>query len=276
MKKTPLSAAVLCLLLWMAPGADALVIGTFNMEYFSVTGEDRYTPREVEAIAEKIRRSGADVLALQEVADSGSLIYLTTRFLPGWEFRIADTQEDQDLAFLWKKDRVKLEFEPTRFFEDTTYKDPVQGRSALFDRPPLFALFTARDSGFTFGMVNVHLKSGNTAGKADRTAAMAYNVRKRDAQVEGLNGIARELAAVPLFILGDYNDTKVRKAAFPLITLENGNSFDNMQSNIDHIGYANLEKKPFWKLYEVEGSIPSRTFRGREHPDHDLILLKAE
>lgn len=270
------AAGSLCVLLALVlpMPCEALVVGTYNMEYFSVTGEERFTPEEVQAVAKKILSSKADILALQEVADQGSLFFLVARYLPGWSFRINDTRGKQDLAFLWNTNTVATAGSVRPIFRGETYRDPRRGSIVLFDKPPLHGAFIEKGAGFRFGMVNVHLKSSSTPGQRDRREALEYSRRKRDAQIDRLNAFAKG-AREPLFILGDFNDPDA-EADFPLLTLEDGFSYDARGTNLDYVGYVHMVRGPSWRVYEVEGSVPSRSFRNRESPDHDLVLLRVD
>lgn len=268
------AAGLLCVLLVLPMACEALVVGTYNMEYFSITGEDRFTFEEVQAVAQKIISSGADILALQEVADQGSLSFLVARHLPGWSFRIDNTRGRQDLAFLWNKNTVAMVGPIRALFRGETYRDPRRGPIVLFDKPPIHGTFIEKGTGFHFGMANVHLKSDSTQGQRHRREALEYSRRKRDAQIDRLNDFARR-AREPLFILGDYNDPDA-EADFPLLTLEDGFSYDARGTNVDYVGYVRMVRGPSWRVYEVEGSVPSRSFRNRESPDHDLVLLKVD
>lgn len=95
-------AAALC----TAGAAGAMTIGTFNIEYFSVYGDRRYVPSDLEALASSIRKSGADVLALQEIEGAATMRFFVTHWLRGWNYAGNDTDSTQDLFFLWNENKV--------------------------------------------------------------------------------------------------------------------------------------------------------------------------
>ena len=85
------SALFLSVLLVQA--AQALTIGTFNVEYFHIAGtggstmsHPAYTREDVRDIARSILRSGADVLAMQEIQGEETMRYLVLNELHGWKY----------------------------------------------------------------------------------------------------------------------------------------------------------------------------------------------
>jgi len=263
-------------LFWGIPGVSwALSLGTWNIEYFTIEGKRKYAPENVAGVAEKIRSSSAQILALQEIHDDAVMRYLVTKHLPGWKFRGNDTGNNQDLYFLWNSEHIRCLVEPAPFFSDAVF--PWDGRNiALFDRPPLVGFFQEIVTGREFVMVNVHLKSPSTRGKKDTQEAERYNLAKRGAQMEKLNLLARMLRD-PGFILGDYNVEKPEPLEYYLISLPPGSySYDNRKSSIDHIGFFGLTPRESWKLVEIEGSLPVRSTKRTEHPDHDILVLTLD
>ena len=272
MKKITRSALALALVALLAQSALALTVGTFNIEYFNASGKKRYEPSDMQELAAIIRRSGADVLALQEIEGDATMRYFVTNALRGWKYFGNDTNGVQDLYFLWNPDKVTLNGTPmicypnlNATFEGKKYK--------VFDRPPLIATFTDNETGLSFTMVDVHLKSQSTAGKKDKEEAVRYNDAKRAAQYEKLNELAQGLDGVA-FILGDYNhDDAPQNVVFPLKYLKNGKSYDNMQSNLDFIGYVGIDGSELSEARETEGKISRRSTKKKEHPDHDIITI---
>ncbi len=253
--------------------AYALSIATFNIEYFSVSGKKAYSNDDCRYLAETIKNSGADVLALQEIKDDGTMRLFTTKFLPGWGYAGNDTGGRQDLYFIWNKRTIKLDDGPIPYGTNASFV--FQGKSyKLNDRPHLTASFVDIAKNFKFRIINVHLKSQSTRGKEDKERAELYNTAKRRAQIEGLKKLAHSFKG-PVFIMGDYNTEKApSETGFPLLRLEKGYSYDNKKSNLDYIGYLGIDKTSTWKIYEVESSIPGRSTKRTQHPDHDVIVLE--
>lgn len=260
------------LMLFGALPVQALTIGTFNIEYFNVSGSKRYSDDQVAALSRTIGSSGAELLALQEIEGHTSMRYLTARHLTGWKFTGNDTKGAQDLYFLWNPEAIEMTSGPDVYFANASFR--FRGKSyRLFDRPLLVAQFREKRSGWVFTAVNLHLKSQSTRGKSDRQEARQYNDAKRGAQIGQLNRLVHSLRG-PVFVLGDYNSEAPEGLEFPLWQLPRGQySYDAMKSNIDGIGFVNIEPGANWKLYEVETAIASRSTKKSQHPDHDMVLL---
>ncbi|MGI6075394.1 MAG: endonuclease/exonuclease/phosphatase family protein [Pyramidobacter sp.] len=261
--------AALCLAL----PAAALTIGTFNIEYFSVFGKKRYVPSDLDELAASIRASGADVLALQEIEGDATMRFFVTRWLPGWKYVGNDTSGRQDLYFLWNSEKVALQSRPQVYFANLS--GTFAGRKyRLFDRPPLSAVFRDESTGKTYTLVAVHLKSNATGSGKDREQARRYNYAKRSAQIQKLNALAAR-AEGPTFILGDYNDVHPeREVNYPLLGLKKGFSYDNMKSNLDYIGFVNIDESRLGPAREQETRIKRRSTRRKDHPDHDIVTVE--
>ena len=266
--------ALLSLLLVLPLQAQAISIGTFNIEYFNVSGKRAYSPEDCKALAERIRNSGAEVLALQEIEGNATMRFFVTKFLPGWKYAGNDTGGRQDLYFLWKNS-IKLLDGPTAYGANASFR--FEGKSyKLHDRPILVGKFSDPRSGRVFTLVNVHLKSQSTRGKEDQERAERYNNAKRAEQIAWINKLVASLSG-PVFILGDYNVENPQGTDFPLLGLPRGKqSYDNTRSNLDYIGYTGISKGPSWKIYEVESAIQARSTRNSQHPDHDMVILSLD
>lgn len=271
MKKIKALLTALTLALSALP-AWGLTLGTFNIEYFDITGPNRYVPDELTKLARRIESSGADLIALQEIEGDATLRFFTTRFLRGWRFVGNDTAGRQDLYFLYNPAAVTLVDGPAVYFSNASFFDGERA-ARLFDRPPLVASFKDKASGTVFTAVNLHLKSMSTRGKTNQQAAQARNDRKRAAQIERVNALTASLKG-PVFILGDYNTPSPQGLAFSLIPLPRGaHSYDAKASTLDYIGFQGLTVKGQLMAREVEMSLSSRSKGRSQHPDHDLILV---
>ena len=261
---------------FLASPALALSIGTFNIEYFNVSGKKAYSTSDCSDLAKTIQSSGADVLALQEIEGNATMRYFVTKFmLPGWAYAGNDTGGRQDLYFLWNTKSIKLLDGPNVYGANASFR--FEGNSyKLNDRPHLVATFLDTRNNTRITLVNVHLKSQSTRGKDDKATAQRYNDAKRQAQIDGINKLVSSLKG-PIFILGDYNTDSPTGTAFPLLGLPSGHySYDNRKSNLDYLGYTGIQKTNSWRLYEVESSIAARSTRNAQHPDHDIIVLSLD
>ncbi len=269
------TASLLVLSLLIVGQAMALTIGTFNIEYFNVSGKKAYSPEDCSHLAKTILSSKADVLALQEIEGDATMRYFLTKFLPGWSAKGNDTGGRQDLYFLWNSDTVELIDGPYIYGANSSFR--FEGKSyKLNDRPNLVATFLDKEKDRRFTMVNVHLKSQSTRGKDDSDKAERYNDAKRQAQIEGINKIVSSLKG-PVFILGDFNTDDPKGTSFPLLGLSKGQySYDNKKSNLDYIGYAGIEMGKNWVIYEIEAAMPKRSTKSAQHPDHDMVALALD
>lgn len=258
---------------FLAVQAFAMTIGTFNIEYFAVSGKNHYIMEDLKYMALSIKKSGADVLALQEIEGDTPMRYFTMKALKGWKYYGNDTKGRQDLYFLWNPEKVSLQGTPEVYYADD--KGSFEGKSfKLFDRAPLAARFQDKETGKVYTLINVHLKSMSTRGKEDQAAAQRYNTAKRSAQFKKLNQLAKTIDG-PAFILGDYNDTNPQdEADYPLIGLTNGTSYDNHKSNLDYIGYINIDRSKLSDARETESRVARRSTKRSEHPDHDIITVE--
>ncbi len=289
-----LFALIFTLAILCTTQAFALSVGTFNIEYFSVSGKKAYSPDDCAALAQTIRKSGVDLLALQEIRGDADMRYFVTKYLPGWSYSGNDTGSRQDLYFLWRNDAVapaEKSWAPSwlrSIFEalglsnlvndQKTYGEGMAFRfngrkSRLYDRPPLIRTFTDLKSGRSLTLVNVHLKSQSTRGKKNKKLARQYNNAKRQAQIRGLNALVQSLEG-PVLILGDFNQEDPPGLAFPLLSLPEGSySYDDRKSRLDFIGYHGLHPDPKWHIREVETAIPNRSSKRSQSPDHDMVIL---
>ncbi len=270
-KKAISALAVLTLIFYWSHCGLALTIGTFNMEYFDMEGENAYSPGDCRHLANTILSSDADLLALQEVEGDRTMARFIESYLPGWEFSGNDTPGKQDLFFLWKQGKII----PVTPLEVLFEEDRINWEGEmvpLFQRPPLKGVFRDEKTGFFFTVINVHLRSLGTKGAKDRLRALAMNNGIRQAQVLRLNGIM-EAEKSPIFIMGDFNSVEIPGALFPVFPLTEGYSYDDVPCTIDHIGYLNVLPDGSWRIRDVETSIPQRAKKGRQHPDHDIVVL---
>lgn len=264
-------AALLVAVIAMAAESQALTIGTFNVEYFTVEGKKAYTDQDCSHIARIILESGADLVALQEIGEDSSLEYLLKNHLLDWRYSGNQTEGKQNLYFIWNDKTVELISPAETLFlqEAINWEGQIV---PLFRRHPIRASFREKSTQGTFTAINVHLRSLGTAGAKDRLAAVAMNNGIRQAQVIKLNGLAEQAEDVT-FIMGDFNSVEVYGATFPIFPLTEGYSYDYLQCTIDHIGYVNVTPAHNWSIRAIESSIPRRKVGDRKHPDHNMVVL---
>ena len=267
--------AALIISVFAAQCAFALTIGTFNIEYFNISGKKKYELSDMQEVARIIRKSRADVLALQEIEGDATMSFFVAKAMKGWKYSGNDTNGVQDLYFLWNPEKVTMVGTPMVCFP-SVYSTFEEKKFKVFDRAPFIAKFRDNSTGEEYTLVNVHLKSQSTAGKKDKEEAVRYNNAKRAAQFVKLNELTSTIDG-PAFILGDYNhDDAPDNTDYPLIYLKNGKSYDNMDSNLDFIGYINIDRSRLSDARETESRVERRSTKKKDHPDHDIITIEIK
>lgn len=282
-----------------------VVVGTFNVENFDlrdIRSRTGYTEEDAANVAMSILKSGAGVLALQEIEGDATMRTFTERFLPGWKFCGVDTDGTQDLYFLWNPRVVSYEESlpllisriffwisrpfPLAYFGNRSYTwKGVQSR--LFDRLPVLGDFRLRSSGKRFSLVNVHLKSQLVTGGGDLVESARRNTARRSAQIAAIESLCARVDDRPLLILGDFNadfsspgdsPDGTKRPLFPLLWLKEGTSYDKegLRANLDYIGYAGLPETRIGAVRETETRIERRSQPDADHPDHDIITVEVE
>ena len=282
--KKSILVAFSILLLFSSSISWSFPIATFNIEHFSKgTSLLNYSNDDVIAIANMIKESKADIFALQEITDKTSLTKLLNH-LKGWKFSFCNPQKwsNLHLAFLWNTEEIAV-IDPPRFLgkdelflysgnRETLFSQPP----SLFARPPFMGTFKDKDTNTIFTLINVHLKSQYIDQKIGKEQSVHRNKEKHKQQIQYIENLLKLIGKQNVFILGDFNREDFIPT-FPLFKLEKGYSNDNWKSNLDYFGIINLDEKlkdKKWKVYEIETAIPSKFVKGKEHPDHDIVVLK--
>lgn len=100
----------------------AFKIGSFNLKNIGLSALEDGKHRDIEKIAEIIRKEEFDIVALQEVLSEGKAIYsdkyaektILWELGPDWDFRWADAEDKRNdrrhegYAFVWNKRRMRL------------------------------------------------------------------------------------------------------------------------------------------------------------------------
>ena len=244
-----LAAAAAALLL--AVPASALTVGTFDIEDFHIAGTSGvsrksapYDQRDMRDLARAVRKSRADVLALQEVEGDATMRYFAVTAMHGWKYAGNDTAGVQDLYFMWDPKKVTLQ-------------GRVQALKANLSRTPVAARFADSATGRTYTLVNAHL---------DNTAA--------DEQMKELYRCAKTLPQ-PVILLCNFGDPDLEHPDVAFRKLEGGFSCDDSGSSPDFIGCLGISSDKLGKAKETETSIRRRSSKRREHPSHDIITVEV-
>lgn len=183
-------------------GQSTLRLGTWNLEHLGY----RQPPRkeaDYAKMADVIRRTKVDVLAVQEIGGPEPLGKLCHAIGPGYSFVLGTTGGFRgnpgriSVGFVWNQRRV--EFVQAEELLDLPRK--VDGLP-IFHRVPVAAVFRRRGGGLDFRAIVVHLKASRGS----------TNEAKRSAEVSMLANYLRELRQDEnedrdVVVLGDFNHT---------------------------------------------------------------------
>lgn len=158
-----------------------LHVMTWNIEWFPKRSGSTIT-----RLAELIKNTNADLIAMQEVADPTQLNALIN-VLPGWNYKYYDVRGGQELAYLYKESEIVSISDLSIIFPSNT---------SAFYRPPVIAT-VEHINGQKITLFNIHLKC---CGGADNVA------RRAEASQLLKTYLDNNLANDKLIILGDYND----------------------------------------------------------------------
>ncbi|MCX7737032.1 MAG: endonuclease/exonuclease/phosphatase family protein [Candidatus Kapabacteria bacterium] len=179
-----------------------LTVATFNVEWLGDMVNDRIdrVPEDYKLIAEIIKKSNADLIALQEIENDKAL-KLLTKYLDGFKYYVGKRGGQQNLGLLYKKN-IKV-----KFVEEYSPLIVEEGRT----RPGL--IFECKAGNFDFVMMVVHYKS--TSRFEDTKEKIQKSKELRAKQIEKshywADSILRNTKEQDIIILGDFNDTPVRK-----------------------------------------------------------------
>ena len=149
--------------------SQEITVGSYNIRYFGSREHSR-SSEEIQKLASRINSFNCDVLCCQEINTSGDgnqngtrdwnelLDALGSNYRGWW----GTTGSGQSLAFIWRKDRVKLsDLGEVR----TLHRKGSQGEKKSFPRIPLHAYVKSLDGEMDFHLINVHLYWGSNSAR---------------------------------------------------------------------------------------------------------------
>lgn len=191
---------------------NELILATFNVEWLGDGINDRKerTEQDYKIISKIMSEMNADILGLQEIENEATVKKIL-KYLKGYKYQITKNKSAQNVAFLYNS---KLKIKRNFVYDKVDFQD----RST---RPAL--VIEAQKGNFDFVVANIHLKStshyDNTVEKRERSFAI------RTKQAEEMSNFADSILSSnkehDVFILGDFNDTPVRKKNPTLMALQN-------------------------------------------------------
>lgn len=238
--------------------SKTITIATFNVEWLGDMVNDRIDrlPEDYKLIAEIIKKSDADIIALQEIENENAL-KLLNKHLTGFKYYLGKKGGKQNLGLLYKKELI------VKIIGEYTPLIVEQNRT----RPGL--VFECKAGNFDFiGMV-VHFKSSSRYDDTKEKVQKSKELRAK--QIEKTHfwadSILRKTKEQDVIILGDFNDTPVRKKDNLLAIFKYDTNFifltENLKSckyptfySIDHILVSSSANKRY-----IKNSLRSLDFR---------------
>ncbi len=192
------------------PNPKEIVVGSFNLEWLGDGINDRNPRSEMdyENIAKIIQQSGVEVLGVQEVENFNALARLI-KFLPEYSFFIVRDDAPQKVGIIFRKN-CKVKF-------IATYS-PLEVETRR-TRPGLVA--AVEKGGLDFLILVVHLKATSRFDNTPEKIEESRSLRLRQAELIGfwVDSVLAHNDEEDLIILGDLNDTPLRKKFNTLVPL---------------------------------------------------------
>lgn len=226
---------------------DELVISTFNVEWLGDGVNDRKdrTENDYKFIAKIISELNADIVALQEIENKDAIKRIL-KYLKNYKYIISDNKSAQNLAYLYNS---KLKIINNYIYDKVDFAD----RST---RPAL--VLVAKKNNFDFVISNVHFKSTSRYDNTKEKRERSISIRTQQAEKMSLfiDSILNSGKEKDVIIVGDFNDSPIRKKDPSLISLINYNKGEFLTSelkscknkslySIDHIFISNSVKNRF-------------------------------
>ena len=189
---------------------NELIVGTFNVEWLGDGINDRKdrTEEDYKTISKIIAEMNADVLGLQEI-ENETTIKKILKYLKGYKYKITQNNSAQNVAFLYNsKIKIKRSFE----YDKIDFQD----RST---RPAL--VMELKKGNLDFVISNIHFKSTSHYDNTEEKRERSYSIRTKQAEEMSyfVDSILNSKNEKDVIILGDFNDTPVRKKNPTLMAL---------------------------------------------------------
>lgn len=208
-----------------------ITLGTFNMEWFGDNSSDDHKQRTVAddvLLAEVLRDTDADVLAVQEIENSEALKRLL-RLLPEYRFILGSTGGKQHVGFLY---RSSVEIDGVQELVEIAVEEG-RTRAGL--------LVQCRVGAIHWLMLAVHLKSTSRADSTPALEERSRILRRLQAvQIRAwADSVLEKTKEQNVIILGDWNDSP-RKKQSALDTLKSAFRLTFLTSDLMSCTYSGL------------------------------------
>lgn len=144
----------------------AFRIGSFNLRNIGLTALSDDNSRDIEKIAEIIRKEEFDIVALQEVLSEGKAIYydkfaektILWELGPDWNFAWADAEDrrHEGYAFVWNTRRMRLSTVKLDDGTERTFNPRICNvKHGVMFRKPYYARFTPQG---TYASISIEIR----------------------------------------------------------------------------------------------------------------------
>lgn len=187
---------------------ETLDVVTWNIKFFPKADDANET---ISRVAELIRNTNADIIAVQEIAEP-ELLQNLINLTPGWNFKVYNVRGGQELGYLYKESEIISISNLSIIYPDN---------SSAFYRPPVITNIQ-HTNGQEVTLINLHLKC---CGGDENIA------RRREASELLKSYMDDNLPNEKVIVLGDFNDE-----------LDAGNNpFSNFMEDPENYYFADLE-----------------------------------
>lgn len=249
--------------------SNNLVVGTFNVEWLGDGTRDRIdrTEEDYKNIANIILDMEADIIGLQEIENENALLRIL-KYLPDYKSYISSGGNQQKLAIISKSNIIIKDY-----YE---YTDLAVEENRT--RPGL--VVSAQKGDFQWTMLVVHLKSTSRYDNTAEKKEGSQSIREKQASVISYwaDSIIKNNSNHNLIIVGDFNDTPVRKKNPTLTPLLKNNFLFFLTESLKSCKYPSwyvidhiIVSENMLQYYE-ENSLFIYNFR-EKFPDYSLKLL---
>ena len=210
---------------------DSVTIGTFNMEWLGDGERDRVdrTEDDYKQIAEILMNTGIEVLGIQEI-ENIKAIDRVLKYMPDYKCVLGKGGKAQNVGLIYKDGitvNVIGEYEPL---------EVETGRT----RPGLVA--TVKKGNFDWVMMVVHLKSTSHYDDSNEKQDESRSIREAQCRIlrHWGDSVINAGNEKDVIIVGDFNDTPIRKKLGTLDDLYNDSNFKFLTDSLKSCKYSNL------------------------------------
>ncbi|ROL58186.1 hypothetical protein D9V84_00175 [Bacteroidetes/Chlorobi group bacterium Naka2016] len=187
-----------------------IVVGTFNIEWLGDGISDRIerSEQDYRNIAKIIEETQCDIVGVQEIENFNALSKLI-KYLPDYSFYLTRDDAPQKVGVIYRKE-IKI-----RYIADYTPLEVEERRT----RPGI--VVAVQKGNFDFLALVVHFKATSQFDNTPEKLEQSRVLRTRQAEVVShwIDSILSLKNENDLFVIGDFNDTPLRKQFNTLVPL---------------------------------------------------------